>query len=143
MAITNFERDFGSFDVRVGNEQFPVGELKSDADRIKLVKMLTGKQMSRDGTFQIAREIREEQRWNGPYFDPKPELLKPKTGGNVGQSVDAWKNPILIRIKQGDYDRMMKFRPDSFEIWSAGPNEKNDITLESRGRRTDDVSNWK
>ena len=142
IALTSFERDMGSFDVRAGNEQFPTGELKTDADRIKLVKMLSGKQMNTDGTFQIVREIREEARWNGPYFDPKPDQLQPKTGGRVGQLVDAWKNPILIRIKQGDYDRMMKFRPDSFEIWSPGPNEINEITLMAKGKNADDVTNW-
>jgi len=140
-ALFNFERDMGSYDADVGNEKMPVGELKNDQDRIKLVRILTGKEMMPDGSFQIARDIREDQRWNGPYLDPKPKELTPKLVSRFkpGQLVDAWGNPLMIRIKRETYDKMMRYRPDSFEVWSWGPNETDEITKSGSG---DDITNW-
>jgi len=136
IALTNFERDMGGFDLKVGNEQFPTGELKNDTDRIKLVQILRGGRMKHDGTLEVATDIREDQRWHGPYLAPRPRQLKPNRRARMGQLVDAWGNPLMIRIKRGDHDDMMQHRPDSFEIWSWGLDESDD-----RGSG-DDIKNW-
>jgi len=128
--------------VKVGNEQMPVGDLSGQNkvdERKRLVRILSGKQFKPDGTFEVASDIREDPRWNGPYLDPNPKELVPKNKRDLGQLVDAWGNPLMIRIKRGNFDKMMRFRPDSFEIWSSGPNEINEIIKRGSG---DDVANW-
>ncbi|NQT81772.1 hypothetical protein HQ563_02025 [bacterium] len=136
IALTNFERDMGGYDVKVGNLQFPTGELKTEGERINLIRILTGKRMRQDGTFEIIADVREDERWNGPYLDPYPSQLKPKGKGRIGQLVDAWHNPMMIRIRRGQDDPTMQHRPDSFEIYSWGPNRRDD------GGSGDDITNW-
>lgn len=136
IALANFERDMGGYDVKVGNLEFPTGELKTDEERIRLIRILMGKRMRADGSFETIAAIREDARWNGLYLDPYPSLLKPKQGGRVGQLVDAWHNPLMIRIKRGKHDPTMRHRPESFEVYSWGPNQRDD------GGSGDDIANW-
>jgi len=140
-ALVNFGQSFVSFDVDVGGEQFPTGLLDDDNKRIRLVRMLSGRELQSDGSFKIATKIREDPNWDGPYLEPKLRELQPKNKREFrqGQLVDAWGNPLMIRIKRGNYDKMMKHRPDSFEIWSWGPNEANEIDKRGFG---DDITNW-
>jgi prepilin-type N-terminal cleavage/methylation domain-containing protein len=141
VALTSFERDMGSFDVDVGTETFPTGSLDNEQERIRLVRILSGREIASDGKFKISLDIREDPRWNGPYFDPKPKELQPKNKVKYrpGQLVDAWGNPLMIRIKHGNWDRHMEHRPDSFEIWSWGDNETDEIEKSGFG---DDITNW-
>ncbi len=142
MALTNFERDMGSFDVKVGD--FDVARLtgpmqqRDDDKRIAIVRILSGKEFLRDGTVRVDTRVREDLRWQGPYLDPKPREIEPKNKVDFkrGQLVDAWGNPLMIRIKRDNYDKMMRYRPDSFEIWSWGPNEIDDAG------KGDDITNW-
>jgi len=139
IALGSFERDMGSFDVDVGSETFPTGLLDKEDERIRLVRILSGRETTKDGKFKISVDIREEPTWNGPYLDPKPKELQPKNRLGLGQLVDAWGNPLMIRIKHGNWDRKMQYRPDSFEIWSFGPNEINEVEKSGFG---DDITNW-
>ena len=147
IALSNFERDMGSFDVDVGGEQMP-NEVLKEHERIRLVRILSGKEFLQDGTFRIATKIREDTRWNGPYLDPKRRELKPENESKFkpGQLVDAWANPLVIHIKRGNWDRKLEHRPDSFQIYSFGPNGE-DEGGRSRGERyhgrlADDINNW-
>jgi len=131
--------------VDVGNETFATGLLDREEERIRLVRILSGRdcvvEHGKFKQFKIATAIREDPRWNGPYLDPKPKELQPKNKvvSHPGQLVDAWGNPLMIRIKHGNWDRKMQYRPDSFEIWSFGPNEINEVEKSGFG---DDITNW-
>ena len=147
IALSNFERDMGSFDEPVGNEQMPNGMLK-EPERIRVVRILSGRDFLSDGTFKIATDIREDPRWNGPYLDTSRRDLEPENESKFkpGQLVDAWANPLVIHIKQGNWDRKLKHRPDSFQIYSFGPNGEDDVGRSRgrglQGRLADDINNW-
>jgi prepilin-type N-terminal cleavage/methylation domain-containing protein len=138
IALTNYERDLGSFETKLANnEVMPTGPLTNADDRAKVIRLLTGKK--RDGS--IDKDIRQDPRWNGPYMEPKEKQLN----GN-GELVDSWNHPLMIRIKRGNYDDRMKHRPDSFEIYSWGPNEVDDTGRShgtgTQGGKADDINNW-
>ncbi|MCM8785931.1 MAG: type II secretion system protein GspG [Candidatus Omnitrophica bacterium] len=65
----------------------------------------------------------ESDRWNGPYIRFKKEDIDEE--GNI---LDAWKNPIIYKYPQTDYDNV------PFSIISAGPDRK-------FGTK-DDIGNW-
>ncbi|MFN4227428.1 MAG: type II secretion system protein GspG [Candidatus Ratteibacteria bacterium] len=65
----------------------------------------------------------ESDRWNGPYIRLKKEDIDEE--GNI---LDAWKNPIIYKYPQTDYDNV------PFLIISAGPDRK-------FGTK-DDIGNW-
>jgi prepilin-type N-terminal cleavage/methylation domain-containing protein len=152
VALTEFEHDFGAFDVEVGDGtakiEMPVGPMhKSDSRtheemRIRLIRILSGREMNSDGSFQVDQHIRQDKMWNGPYLDPKAKELTPTNKGEfkikykAGQLVDAWGNPLMIQIKESDFGKQMKYRPDSFEIHSFGPNYKDEAG------KGDDINNW-
>ncbi len=147
IALQSYERDMGSFEAKIANDQMPtgviVGSESGDASRIKIIRLLTGMGVQGTGDsakFVIDRQVRDDQRWNGPYGDWKITELVPKTDRyrfKPGQVVDAWRNPLMIRIKRGNYDDRMNYKPDSFEIYSWGPNEKDE------SGKGDDITNWK
>jgi len=144
VALKNYERDMGSFEAEVANEKMPTGPIPGDRSgdqkRIQIVRLLSGRELVKQGgtyIFKSDPEIRSDPNWQGPYHDWKPGELLPKTRDfRPGQVLDAWGNPLMIRIKIGSFDDRMKYRPDSFEIYSRGPNEKDD---EGKG---DDITNW-
>jgi len=137
IALTNYERDNGSFDAKLENgQQMPTGIL-DESERAEVVRILTGKRA--DG--RVDTQIREDPRWSGPYLEPKTKELSDK-----GALVDAWGHALMMRIKQGNYDKMMLHRPDSFETHSWGPNELDDEGKSSgksrHGGKADDINNW-
>ncbi len=144
VALKNYERDLGSFETEVANYKIPTGLISGGTGgndkRILIVQLLSGRKVKESAgayVFEVIRNIREDPKWNGPYLDPKVGELLPKSDTyTYGQLVDAWRNPLMIRIKKGNYDEMMRYRPDSFEIYSWGPNEKDD-----QGK-SDDITNW-
>ena len=136
IALTNYERDIGSFETKVANDVMPTGVLDADK-RAKVIRLLAGKRP--DGT--IDKDLRQDPRWNGPYMEPREKQLN-----ETRELVDAWNHPLEIRIKIGNYDDRMKYRPDSFEIYSWGPNEWNDAGRShgtgAKGDKADDINNW-
>jgi len=127
IALTNYERDVGSFEAKLDSgDQMPTGLLHDASKRAKVIQILTGKKP--DGT--VDPRIRADLRWNGPYLEPSSRELK------NGQLVDAWGNPLMIRIKRRKYDAAMRYKPDSFEIYSLGPNGKDE------SGSGDDINNW-
>jgi prepilin-type N-terminal cleavage/methylation domain-containing protein len=155
IALTSYERDMGSYEARIDGEEMPVGYINpkpsGDGERIKVVRLLTGKELKESSgsyTFQVIPEIREHKDWNGPYLDPNRKELEPREGSGykVGQLVDAWGSPLMIRIKQGNYDPHLQYKPDSFQIYSFGPNEEDDEGKSKgksrHGGTADDINNW-
>lgn len=137
VALSNYKRDMGSFSAKLSNgQEMPTGILKNDTDRAKVLTFLTSKKP--DGSYD--RDIREDPNWNGPYLEPKTKEVK------EGQLVDAWGHPLMIRIQTENFDPRLKFRPDSFEIYSWGPNEIDDGGKSSgtgvKGGLADDITNW-
>jgi uncharacterized protein YceK len=127
VALKSYERDTGSFEAKLENgDQMPTGILDVPSKRAKLVRILTGKKA--DGT--VDSQLREDSRWNGPYLEPKAAELRD------GQLADAWGRPFMIRLKTSTYDARMRYKPESFEIYSFGPNGKDEHGL------GDDVNNW-
>jgi len=152
IALTNFERDMGSFSERIGSHQMASGVL-NEKQRIELVEILSGKTLKREGgeyIFRPLNDIQKDPRWNGPYLDPKVSELEPEDESKykIGQLVDAWRNPLIIHIKREgmDYDSKLKYRPYSFQIYSFGPNRENDVGRSRgkglQGRLADDINNW-
>ena len=138
IALTNYERDMGSFETKLANgEQMPTGPLTNADDKAKVIRLLAGKRP--DGT--IDKDLRQDPRWNGPYMEPREKQLN-----ETRELVDAWNHPLEIRIKIGNFDDRMKYRPDSFEIYSWGPNEWNDTGRShgtgTKGGKADDINNW-
>lgn len=138
IALTNYERDMGSFETKLSNgEQMPTGVLGDANKRAKVIYLLSARKP--DGT--IDHNLRLDPRWNGPYMEPKEKQLNEN-----GELVDAWNHPLMIRIKTGNYDDMMKHRPDSFEVYSWGPNEVDDTGRShgtgAQGGKADDINNW-
>jgi prepilin-type N-terminal cleavage/methylation domain-containing protein len=143
VALTNYERDIGSFEAKLENgEQMPTGYIQPNADdkRVQIIRLLTGKELvKKDNSyvFRMVAPIFQDPKWNGPYLDPKMDQLVSKDNRFApGQLLDAWGNPIMIRIKRGNFDDRMSYRPDSFETYSWGPNEENE------SGKADDVNNW-
>lgn len=127
IALTNYERDLGSFETKLeSGDVMPTGVLDAQK-KAEVIRLLTGKK--RDGT--VDRNVRQDPKWNGPYIEPKEKQLN-----ESGEPIDSWNHPLVIRIKIGNYDDRMKHRPDSFEIHSWGPNETDE------SGKGDDVNNW-
>jgi len=143
IALTSYERDMGSFETEVATYTMPTGYLDQDSKRIEVVRLLTGKDLvkkDKSYVFSTVAQIYADPKWNGPYLDPKIDQLVSKDGSvPPGQLLDSWGKPIMIHIKKGnsgDPDKMMKYRPDSFEIHSSGPNENDE------SGKGDDINNW-
>jgi prepilin-type N-terminal cleavage/methylation domain-containing protein len=141
VAMKSFERDAGSFSDLLTELNAPNGQLKSETQRARLVEVLSGKKLKPDGTFQVDNDIRSQALWNGPYLEPRRKELSEK-----GELVDSWGHPLDVRIKTSAYDKMMKHRPDSYEIYSYGPNEVDDGGKSTgtgyQGGKADDINNW-
>ncbi|MCM8804633.1 MAG: type II secretion system protein GspG [Candidatus Omnitrophica bacterium] len=65
----------------------------------------------------------ESERWNGPYIRFKKEQIDKDK--NI---IDAWKNPIIYKYPQNEYDNI------PFLLLSAGPDRKFGTD--------DDIGNW-
>ncbi len=141
IALKSYERDAGSFSGLLQELNAANGDLQTQAQRARLVEVLSGKELQSDGTFRVDRDIRSEAYWNGPYLEPKRKELSEK-----GELVDAWGKPLDVRIKTAAYDKLMKYKPDSYEIYSYGPNEVDDGGRSGgrglQGGTADDINNW-
>ena len=69
--------------------------------------------------FQAKDDV-DDPRYNGPYLD-----------GAIKDLVDPWGNPY-------EYRQPGLVRPDQFDLWSWGPNGKDEYGLED----SDDIKNW-
>jgi len=145
IALTSYERDLGSFEAKLKNvPDFPTGVVQDNPSGNPnngklLVRLLSGRAIKPDGTLgAVDKDIREDPNWNGPYWDPNQKELLHKDATKRGAPVDSWGNFLLITIKKGSYDQtgQMEHKPDSFEIYSCGPNE-----IDDKGQK-DDIANW-
>ncbi|MDP2896353.1 MAG: prepilin-type N-terminal cleavage/methylation domain-containing protein [bacterium] len=140
LALKNYERDAGSFTGLLTELDASNGQLDTQTKRARLVEILTGKKLKPDGTFEVDKDTRDEANWNGPYLEPRHKELSEK-----GELVDAWGHPLFIRIKAlTNFDPHLH-NPDSFDIWSTGPNEESEEGKSHgmyKGRKADDINNW-
>ena len=68
-----------------------------------------------NGLFALCQKTSDATNWHGPYFDP-PKI-----------PIDPWGDPYI-------YECPGKHRPDSYDLFSAGP--------DGRIGTADDIVNW-
>ncbi len=101
-----------------------IGRNGSIATALTNYKFDMGKYPSTDeglAVLFLAKDRVEDQKYDGPYIsDMSVEELK-----------DPWGNAFVYRSPG-------EFHPDSYDLWSCGPDSKDDGGRE----RSDDVKNW-
>lgn len=77
-----------------------------------------------DGDYRMAKE--------DEFYDSKVDKYY----------LDAWRNPIVYRCNKGKRRQPWMKNPNGVDIYSLGPNGKDDTSMEVEAEKNDDIGNW-
>ena len=111
LAIKQYNNDFGIY--------------PDDASSKNVINALTGYNAFPDKPDPMYRNSPD---WNGPYYTSEKKTFE---GAELnGALLDPWQTPYKFNLSDPQHNHY------SFDIWSAGPNRKDD------NGGGDDVRNW-